>query len=93
MSVSAGSRQQVVTGLTSGTSYYFKLRAVGPSGYGAFSRVRTISLPSARVQPASGFSYAVDGNNIKLTWEASSRSGLKGDWFISLAFLYLYLMN
>ena len=87
MSVSAGSREQVITGLSPNTRYYFKIRAVTATGYSDYSqqiKARTATggvAPPVVVAPTE-FRGAVQGSNIKLTWRSSSGAPVTGKCLI-----------
>ena len=62
------------TGLISGTTYAYTVRAKNAGGLGAASPVKTITIPS-QCPPASPFVWAQEGicgGNVQVTWSASS---------------------
>ena len=84
-SVSADSREQVITGLSPNTQYYFMIRSVSADSAGAYSqqiKVRTaaggVVPPSVEVVPPAGFSATVEGSRVRLTWRGSTSPGVTG---------------
>ena len=78
-SVSGGSREQVITGLSPNTQYYFKIRAVTDAGYSDYSQqIKVRTAASRRVVAPARFSATVDGTRMKLTWRRSTDAGLTG---------------
>ena len=84
MSVSGGSREQVITGLLPNTQYYFKIRAVTDAGYSDYSQHIEVTTATGGVAPPvvaspTEFRAAVQGSNIKLTWRSSSGAPVTGN--------------
>ena len=83
-SVSGGSRERVITGISPNTQYYFKIRAVTGAGYSDYSqqiKARTATggvAPPVVVAPTE-FRGAVQGSNIKLTWRSLSGAPVTGN--------------
>ena len=87
MSVSGGSREQVITGLSPNTQYYFKIRAVTDAGYSDYSQHIEVTTATGGVAPPAvvaptEFRGAVQGSNIKLTWRSSSGASVTGKCLI-----------
>ena len=79
-SVSAGSREQVITGLSPNTRYYFKIRAVGPVGAGGYSRqVSIVTSASEGGAVITGLNVAVEGDGVRLMWRDSSSANIIGN--------------
>jgi Domain of unknown function (DUF4082)/Fibronectin type III domain len=66
-----------VSGLTAGTSYTFKVRAVNPAGNGAQSSASAAVTPTAPTAPdaPTGLTVATGNASAKLTWTAPASDG------------------
>jgi V8-like Glu-specific endopeptidase len=69
------------TGLASGTTYYYRVRAfnaVGDGGYSPIASDRTSDLPSVPSAPASLVATALNASSISLLWtDVSTETGYK----------------
>jgi hypothetical protein len=65
----------VVTGLTNGTTYVFRVAAVNAVGQGSFSAVSTPLTPSAPAGPPTGVAGVPGNAQVGLTWTAPTDTG------------------
>lgn len=71
--VSAGtSRSDSISGLAVGDVYYFRVRARNSQGWGAWSDVRSITVPGAPSAPAAPTLDLTLPNTLEMSWKAPS---------------------
>ncbi len=88
-SATATTTRHTVTGLTNGTEYFFKVRAVNPAGNGAASKQVSATpntVPAAPVVTATAgdarvtLSWADPGDASITRWEYRQKEGTAGTW-------------
>jgi hypothetical protein len=75
--VNAPTATTTVTGLTTGTTYTFRVRAVNPAGSGPLSSASNSVTPTSAVVPSQPTNVAAQGasNSAKVTWTPSESDG------------------
>ena len=70
--------QHVVTGLTNGTRYRFRVRSLGPGGPGQWTPARSVTPSESRSRPRTPFNLRIGENDsrsfpgLSLEWDARS---------------------
>lgn len=62
------------TGVTPGSSYYYRVKANNVFGWGPYSTTLTV-VPSQVPDTMSAVTTAVDGTNVKISWSAPASNG------------------
>lgn len=65
----------VVTGLTNGTSYIFRVAAINSTGTGQYSLYSTAGIPATLPGSPTGLTAVLSGSNINLAWTAPANNG------------------
>ena len=69
---SSSSTTYTNTGLSSGTTYYFRVRAINSAGSGPYTTRSAVTTGSAPTVPTGLTATALDDDRVRLSWTASS---------------------